>query len=216
MHYSLSRAVTDKDDYVRVWASYGSRSGESHNVNRATYFSGGGYRPGVKKIYSEWLGGRSRSSARYQQWRSYRANWDRMWRAYIAWTPTRGEDYRLGRRTEGDSPPYAATGSSGHAYVPQIHVFGDTTVEPDEHIWWRITKVEGAEMPTGGAVFGKVIIQTDDSNPPPAPVECGQGQTENCVDPEDLPWRVTAENVGLSRPTDSIIVGLPVTFTLRT
>ena len=71
-------------------------------------------------------------------------------------------------------------------------------------------------MPTGGAVFGKVIIQTDDSNPPPAPVECGQGQTENCVDPEDLPWRVTAENVGLSRPTDSIIVGLPVTFTLRT
>ena len=82
----------------------------------------------------------------------------------------------------------------------------DEDVESDEHFWWEITEVSGGDvaMPTGDAAWGKTTIVNDDSNPPPTPAECGQGETENCVTVEDLPWRVTAENVGLSRPTDSV------------
>ena len=75
-------------------------------------------------------------------------------------------------------------------------------------------------MPSGDAAWGKATIRNDDIVIPepdvelcvPAPGESGVSDKGGCLVP---PWRITAENVGLSRPTSSVIVGLPLTFYLK-
>ena len=123
------------------------------------------------------------------------------------------EEYTItirGRHGQHTTPQ--TTGTSGSAYV-----YGDTRAEPDEYFWWEITGVTGAEMPSGDAAWGKATIVNDDIVIPtptetlcvPAAGESGVSDKGGCLTP---PWRITAENVGLSRPTSSVIVGLPLTF----
>ena len=145
------------------------------------------------------------------------------WRPHCVTTtttqPTGNEDWRYWpptyeERSSAWDADYTITIPAGQTSAAggRVLIYGDRRVETDEYFWWEITGVEGpAGMPSGDAAWGKAIIVDDDFNPPP-PAVCGQGGTGNCVTVEDLPWRVTAENVGLSRPADSIIVGLPVTF----
>ena len=134
------------------------------------------------------------------------------WTSRASWegAPAAGGDYR-GHRT---ATIYIGQGqSSGTAGL--ISVYGDTITEPGDYFWWEIVSVSDgvAAMPSGDAAWGKTTIVDDDRPPPPRP--CLPDETTQCPTTEDLPWRITTENVGLSRPADSIVVGLPLAFYLK-
>ena len=149
------------------------------------------------------------------------------WTDMAVWEgpPSEGKDYRRWQSTSTAYPtalivinPGASSAAAG-----VVSVYGDTDTEPGEYFWWEIVSVSDgvAAAPSGDAAWGKATITNDDIVVPPTPTEplCVPADGESSVSDKGgcltPPWRITAENVGLSRPTSSVIVGLPLTFYLK-
>ena len=149
------------------------------------------------------------------------------WTDRAVWegAPSEGKDYRRWNSSSIEYPTAHMVINPGYssATAGVVSVYGDTDTEPGEYFWWEVVSVSDgvAAAPSGDAARGKTTIANDDIPVPPrpterlcvpAPGESGVSDKGGCLTP---PWRITAENVGLSRPTSSVIVGLPLTFYLK-
>lgn len=214
---SLSRAPLPGEGRVLVYVRVrDQRSGSQRNTaERFVPQPPAGWRA---EYLQWWNADSSRRRCDFDCWLRQEKTWDRR-----SQTPDGTEDWRppLSSGDDGrgemlvvgvpEGQTSRVSSSLGHA----VFVYGDQRVEQDEHFWWQITRVTGAAVVgSGDAAWGKATIDDDDSNPPEPPEPCVPPETEDC-EPIEPPWRLTPENVGMSRPSDSIIVGLPVVFYLK-